>query len=932
MISFALLIMIVVSNLAVSFATANTIYIDSPEDWVKFSQDASLDTYFKDKTVILRTNLDFAGLETAQVATFAGIFDGKGHTISGISITDSGSNQGLFRYLQEDAVIKNLSISGKISPAGSKSSVGSLVGNNRGSIEFCHFSGSVKGESNIGGLVGINEATGTISNATAKGSVTGNHFTGGIVGQNLGSIFKSTNLADVNTTISDNTVNVESVNWGEINSTENIRAHTDTGGITGYSSGYIQDCVNKGPVGYTYMGYNVGGVVGRQSGYLNNCQNYHTVLGRKDVGGIVGQIEPHLMLMFSEDTLQKLNKELTILQNILSSSFSHASARSQVLSSGLRDIGETIDQTRDISQLLSKGSLDYLDDVMDTVNITSKRIRYTLEEFIPILDMGKELSQLLNEGLDEIEVGFDHLEITSRKMADALEESQEAMGNLRKAILAGEDALYNTEDALKDLAGAIEGKENINNIIREVETGISGIGYSFGIASQAMIDIANVLKGLDDVDPGFVHMGPQLDEISYALESISQTIMGVGGQVGNIVDKGVSEITGDIKKNIDTILYDFKKVFGRLGLAVKNMEDTFAKLEETSGESGKAFKKFSDGFFKFAGSSEKMTEAVTLTRDLIGTLVLEPNIELPNISAEYRQSGEDLFDSLGNMSTQIKDLHAESTGAKDSVINDMEAASDQVILIFNMLVDSRENKNDSGYIEDISGEGIETAKQGIVYNNQNYGPVSGSSNIGGIAGISQTSIDKSYVLSTLSGKDFVGGIAGHGSNISNAYSLVDITQGAEYIGSIAGKAQGNILNNHYVHANIAAIDGISYSGKASPISYEQLLEIEGLPEAFSQFHLTFIADGNIIKEIPFNYADTFDPSLLPKIPSKDGHDSQWEKFNQGPMVFNQTIEAIYTPLRTVISSDLTRGEDELPLFLAEGRFDKDVQQRYLQPM
>ncbi len=1005
-ITLLLLIMIVAGNCNLSFATSNTIYIDSQEDWVKFSQDASLDTYFKDKIVILRTNLELSGLEKAQVPTFAGVFDGKDHEISGVTITESGSNQGLFRYLQEDAVIKNLRISGEIKPSGSKGIVGGLVGNNKGSIEHCHFSGTVKGDSNIGGLVGINEATGTISNATVKGSVTGNHFTGGIVGQNLGTILKSTNAAEINTAIADSVVNVEGVNWAKINSTENISAHTDTGGITGYSSGYIQDCINRGPVGYTYMGYNVGGVVGRQSGYLSNCQNYNTVLGRKDVGGIVGQIEPHLMLTFSEDTLQKLNRELTVLQNILNNSFSHADASSQTLSLGLRGVGESIDDTRAISQTLSKEAADYLDEVTDTVNITSRRVRYTLEEIIPILNHGPELSAFLNEGLDHIELGFDNLEMTSNKMAQGLDISQDAMKNLRKAITSGEDALYKIERALQNLLSTLEDTKNINKVIGEIEGGIDDLGNSFQSAGQAIIDITTALKELDNLDPGFTNMGSELNDLADALGSVSQIISKTGNNIETIINKGISEVTGVIKSDLDDIFYDFKRATGRLAHTVKDLEETFSKLEEASDQSGKAFSNFSDGFNKFGDSSEKMTTMVIATRDLIDSLVSEPSIELPNISSDYRQSGEALFDSLGNMSTQIKDLHGEATNAKDNIISDMEAASDQVIVIFNSLIDAREDKEDTGYIEDISDETIETAKQGIIYNNHNYGSVSGSSNIGGIAGAmaieydldpeddifktgtpslnfkylttaivkgsinkgkitakkdhvggivgrmdigiitgcenygdieskegdyiggiagaSHTRIDKSFALSILSGKDYVGGVSGYGNNISNSYSLVKITKGTEYIGSIAGKAEGDISNNHYVQGEIAAIDGISYSHKACPVSYEQLLEIEGLPEAFTQFHLTFIADGNIIKEIPFNYGDSFDPSLLPKIPSKNEHDSQWEQFNQTSMVFNQTIEAIYTPLRTVLSSDVVGGNEGLPLLLAEGRFNKDV--------
>lgn len=1012
-ISFILLIVIVVSNFNISFATPNTIYIDTPDDWIKFSKDASLDTYFQQKTVLLRGDLDFSSIEfssieTFQVPTFGGIFDGQGHTISGVSINESGSTQGLFRYLQEDGVIKNLKILGSVTPSGSQSIVGGLVGNNKGSIEHCHFNGKVSGKNNIGGLAGINEVTGTISNCSSEGIVIGDHFTGGIVGQNLGTILKSTNLAKVNTTISETTVSLERVNWSQINSTENVSAHTDTGGITGFSSGYIQDCINKGPIGYTYMGYNVGGIVGRQSGYLYNCENYHMVLGRKDVGGIVGQIEPHLILLFSEDTLQKINKELTVLQSILNNSFSHTKNSSEAISSGLTGIGETIDQTRDITQVLSRGTGDYVDEVTDTVNLTSRRVRYTLEEIIPILDEAKEISNYLNEGLNDIESGFDHLEITSSKMADALDQSQEGMKNLRKAIISGEEALYKTERGLRNLLNAIEKQQNTKNIIQEIDHNITSLGKSFRDAKQLIDKILGTLElveleaiklekvevvdlGLSRIRPKFGHIGSALDKVAGTLESASQNI---------------SKTAGNLNKDLRDIFYDLEESFTKLNESIDDFQVTFSKLEGTSKQSGKAFSAFSDGFSKFGESSESMTTMVVSIKDLIDSLVLEPNIELSNISSEYRQSGEELFDTLGDMSSKVKDLHEEIKSSKDNVMTDMEAASNQIIVIFNLLIASREDIGGTEYIEDISDEKTETAKLGVVYKNKNYGLVSGASNIGGIvgsmaieydldpeddilktgtqslnfkylttavvkecinngkitakkdytggiagrmdigiitrcenygdieskegdyvggiAGYSNKNIDKSFALSTLSGKNYIGGIVGYGNNISNSYTLIDFIKGTECIGTIAGKAEGEIANNYYVHDTIAAIDGISYKGKASPLSYEKLLEVEMLPEAFRKFHLTFIAEGNIIKKIPFNYGDSFDLSLLPQVPPKDEHDYQWEDFNAENMIFSRTIEAVYTPLRTVLSSDFMRVDESLPLFLAEGNFGKDV--------
>ena len=65
------------------------------------------------------------------------------------------------------------------------------------------------------------------------------------------------------------------------------------------------------------MGYNVGGIVGRQGGYISGCVNHGQILGRKDVGGIVGQAEPYIVLMYSSDSLQDLDTALNDMQGLV---------------------------------------------------------------------------------------------------------------------------------------------------------------------------------------------------------------------------------------------------------------------------------------------------------------------------------------------------------------------------------------------------------------------------------------------------------------------------------------------------------------------------------------------------------------------------------------------------------------------------------------
>jgi len=130
---------------------------------------------------------------------FAGTFDGAGFVISGVYI-NSSSVQGLFGNIVSGGTIKNLGVTA--SYVKGNTNVGGLVGANvLGTITNCYSTGNVVGDNigidrNVGGLVGFN--SGTITNSYATGTVQvmwrsgSNSSVGGLVGSHvLGAITNS---------------------------------------------------------------------------------------------------------------------------------------------------------------------------------------------------------------------------------------------------------------------------------------------------------------------------------------------------------------------------------------------------------------------------------------------------------------------------------------------------------------------------------------------------------------------------------------------------------------------------------------------------------------------------------------------------------------------------------------------------------------------
>lgn len=304
---------------AVPFAFAEEtvdLTITNAEEFLRFAENCRLDSYSQGLTVALDADIDLTGTDFSGIPIFCGSFLGNGHAIFGLAITVSGSQQGLFRYLTQTAIVQDLKVSGTVFPQGSRGNVGGIAGSNAGVIQNCSFTGEISGGDRVGGIAGSNTVSGIIEDCRTDGSISGSHFVGGIAGENCGVIRSCENTASVNTTVQQNSVDISDITIGTITGTESIRTVTDIGGITGTSSGTIRLCRNLGNVGYKHIGYNIGGIAGSQTGFLTDCENQGAVSGRKDVGGIAGHMEPAIKLSYETDMLQILQSQMAVLSDL----------------------------------------------------------------------------------------------------------------------------------------------------------------------------------------------------------------------------------------------------------------------------------------------------------------------------------------------------------------------------------------------------------------------------------------------------------------------------------------------------------------------------------------------------------------------------------------------------------------------------------------
>ena len=709
-------------------AAGNTIHISSEAELRDLAASCALDTWSRDKNVVLDSDLTLADPSFLPIPTFGGSFDGQGHAIHNVSITDSLSPAGLFGVVQAGGSVRSLHVVGTVTPSGDGRSVGGIAGENNGAIEKCSFTGTVSGQVYVGGIAGHTGASGSILACETRGAVIGDSMTGGITGYNEGLLADCTNSACVNVESTDPRLDLEDLDLtltpdlSKLGQANAGASAADTGGIAGYSAGTLSDCVNHGAVGYQHIGYNTGGVVGRSCGQLLRCRNDGSIAGRKDVGGVVGQIEPYIQVDASPTYLSELNRQLYELKSLT-------------------------DQAANDAQ-------DGAGDVSDRLN-----------------DMNDYLK-------------------------DALSDPQDPLA-----------AITGFGSRLKDLNNSASGSvDTVADDLRDINSKFNEVSNTVLDAISAASDPASVIS---DGSQG------NIDRITLGKTSACTNSGAVSGDVN----------TGGIAGSI-AIEYE-----------------------------------------------------------------LDPEDDVSaNLDGEYRRQYE----------YRAVVQQCANTGAV-----------------------SAKRSNTGG----IAGR----MDLGLIISCESYGSVESDSGsyVGGIAGLTAATVRSSYAKCTLSGKKYVGGIVGSGvaersdgsaSTVTGCWSLVDITGCQQYEGAVSGADTGTFTDNYFVSDTLAGINRQSFAGRAEPVSFDTLAAAEGMPGGMTTFTLSFVSDGKVLTSRAFSYGASFDSSVYPPLPEKDGIYAHWDRTDLHGLHLDTMVTAIYDALLPTLSSEQTR-EDGRPVILAGGDFN-----------
>ena len=474
-----LLTLILLSGLALPVRAEETekavLYqISSESQLLEFAKLCRLDVFSQDLTVSLEKDLDLTGHTFEGVPIFCGTFLGNGHTIRGLYLTGDGSYQGFFRYLTDSAVVRQLHLEGNIAPGGSGSRVGALAGSNAGHIRECSFRGTVTGNHSVGGLVGENEVTGIVEECTADGTLSGSHFVGGIAGKNSGVLRNCENDANINLTARENSVSLSDITLEALTDSESTNAVTDIGGIAGNSVGVIRGCINRGNVGYRHMGYNIGGIVGTHAGYVADCVNYGPLQGRKEVGGIAGQMEPTTLIEYHMDALQVLQRQLNSLGSVVSDTASNVQAGAYGIHEQISQLKDHVNEAKDAVESMLPSKEDWIPD-LDTILAAQNSLGDSMAGMTQTLrGMG---------AVTESMVGT--LSNNLYALQDQMNAMRTTLGNA-KEMLGGSITDISDKDTDQDLSGKTENCVNYGSV--QAEWNVGGIVGAMAVENDLDVE------------------------------------------------------------------------------------------------------------------------------------------------------------------------------------------------------------------------------------------------------------------------------------------------------------------------------------------------------------------------------------------------------------------------------------------------------------
>ena len=648
---------------------------------------------------------------------------------------------------------------------------------------------------------------------------------------------------------------------GTLNLTQNVVTRNDAGGIAGRSSGTVAGCTNKGEIGYAHIGYNVGGVIGRQSGTVINCKNMGHVMGRKDVGGIIGQAEPyreseylsdhlekvrddfseinHLMGQMSdamrsvssdtrgyvqtlqqqyEDTMGNLDSEINSMKSTVTGNNAAMTAYMDSLSSALNNLGEIGNDT--ISRMMES--------IRQNTENAANNINGKLNDMKDILTESSSESSSASESDGESASESSSPEESSSQESSSLQESpaeseqpsSSENGDTQNQSSNNEEAAaIPADDAAEYLAAGDDEAGDYAWFARDSVSRESSEESSSGweLPSEWPSELPSTLPS--ELPSESISI-PSQSEVESKADAITDILKKDPIKVNHDekIDDNLNQMKGEITSASDNIKNLQSTLTGTGDSLTNTMSNISGELTDQSKASGDTIDSMTDsvdgGIQSITSDLDRILNTSSRITDIISDDV---NVLLGNGSAIDDVSGKALTErTLGVVSGCSNHGKIEgdiNAGGIAGIMNTEYDVDPEVDMDLTELTDVEVRSTTNDVLIHCINYGTVAGKKrnsggiagseelGLIHTCENYGTVQleSGNGLGGIAGYSASRVNQSYALCNLKGDNKIGGITGEGYDISNCLAMVTISGNrTEKIGSIAGCInEDGTLENNY---------------------------------------------------------------------------------------------------------------------------------------
>ena len=832
-----------VAAYAAEGSDSGIVSITSEDDFVLLTENCKTESFSTGKTFRLDADLDLSNYENLFLPVMDGTFDGNGHQIIGVTLSEEMSDYGLFRYVTENGVVKNLTVEGEILGGDEQENIGILAGSNAGAIENCITRGTLNAETAVGGIAGKNEETGSVSRSENEAAIDGKMQTGGIAGLNEGSISDCVNSGKINTNQKikkqaegdGSSVNISIPN-AVTGLTADERAN-ETGGIAGNSSGDISYCTNTATIGFERLGSSTGGIVGRQLGSLSYCANKGVVYGHKNVGGISGVLEPYEESSYDRDYRQELSDELDRLGDLIDD----VSNQGEKLGDNLSDNADLLsDQLKTLRNSLRGYMDDYSDmasDGKDAIHDNVKSMKKTIDGMqydVKIKQLNTAIEQISNDiaqmekimeqlkpyvdqGNAKLDGLFKQYEEKIQGWIDSIDDLKQYQENLPEeapdevtpAAPTPDEGAADTQITSEDQTGSDSAaSEDSSTVTEDSNTASEDSSTVTEDSNTASDDSGEVPAANSSSDSGSSNdssaSGDGNDQASIGrmipvtYRVVTSTTLPDGTQLPdvNIPDVQVpSELTAALQQ---------------LQVLSKDVRTQMSTIAGLLGEMPGQTNQLMSDIKSITGSMDKMT-------DELDDILDDFDDEMDTMKDDLRQKGNTISDTLDNTSDT---LHADFDGVRDS----LDRVKDQFDVIRGTVSDALDElKNridDKSIYVDVSELTDATAGDGKIISSTNSGEVYADTQGGGIAGaIVKTNPQKASAWffqdkndDEDDDEDDSDSITRHVlAAIFSSSNTADITVKGDYAGGIVGKADYGIIVAAENYGDILT-DGGKYAG------------------------------------------------------------------------------------------------------------------------